>query len=232
MSKKIFAFICVVAYSLLLCSCSFGNLEIVSKDATAAKESNVEVDTESEKEKTIEIVEPDLSQIRSICKLATVECYYHNVAKSEKKAGSGLSHLGENSRKFWIEYTGTAKLGVDMSRGSIDVDDTVVTVYMPEAEIINIKVDSDSIQNPIMDKDGWNKNPIDSEDVTGAMETAQTQIKEYIEKDSGLLISAEERAEKLIENYIDQLGEACGVEFTVKFEMVNNTSSDDNSEFE
>ena len=40
--------------------------------------------------------EPDITQIRSICNLATLECYYHNVAKSEKKAGSGISHIGDH----------------------------------------------------------------------------------------------------------------------------------------
>ena len=32
---------------------------------------------------------PDISQIRSICELATLECYYHNVAKSIKEKGKG-----------------------------------------------------------------------------------------------------------------------------------------------
>ena len=51
------------------------------------------------------VKEPDITQIRSICNLSTLECYFHNVAKSKKEAGSFL----EKDREFWIEYTGTAK---------------------------------------------------------------------------------------------------------------------------
>ena len=43
----------------------------------------------------------DFSGIKSICELATLKCYYHNVAKSTKEKGSGLAHLGEKERKFW-----------------------------------------------------------------------------------------------------------------------------------
>ena len=35
-------------------------------------------------------VEPQLSQIRSICELATMECYYHNVAKFYEKDAAGI----------------------------------------------------------------------------------------------------------------------------------------------
>lgn len=36
----------------------------------------------SEDKEAAKSTEPDIMQVRSICKLATVECYYHNVAKS------------------------------------------------------------------------------------------------------------------------------------------------------
>ena len=41
---------------------------------------------------------PDIAQIRTICELATLECYYHNVAKSVKEKGSGLLHIGEDRK--------------------------------------------------------------------------------------------------------------------------------------
>ena len=68
----------------------------------------------SEDKEAAKSTEPDIMQVRSICKLATVECYYHNVAKSEKPAGTGIWHFGEKDRQFWIEYTGTMKLGIDI----------------------------------------------------------------------------------------------------------------------
>lgn len=165
---------------------------------------------------------PDLLQIRSICKLATLECYYHNVAKSKKSAGTGLTHLGEIERDFWVEYDGTVKIGVDMSRGSMDVDGANVTIYMPEAEILSIKLESESIGNTITSPDSWNKNPIDEEDVTNTVNSAQESIKEEIEKDSSLFADAQDRAKKLIGNYINKLGETTGTKFTVNWETVHN----------
>ena len=73
-------------------------------------------------EKKQAVNEPDIAQVRNICNLATLECYYHNVAKSVKEAGSGLWHIGEKDRTFWIEYTGTARLGIDMSKVSMKIE--------------------------------------------------------------------------------------------------------------
>lgn len=164
--------------------------------------------------------EPDLSQIRSICKLATLECYYHNVAKATKDAGSGLSHWGESKRKFWVEYTGIVKIGVDMSRGSMNVDGTNITIYIPEAEILSIKPDSASMNDTITESDSWNSNPIEADDVTKAVADAEQSIRESIEDDSSLLVGAQDRAKKLIENYIHQLGEMSGVEFEILWQTI------------
>lgn len=78
----------------------------------------------------------EISQIRNICNLSTLECYYNNVAKSTKKSKEGLLHMGEKDRIFWIEYTGIARLGIDISKVKIDLDENEVIVTMPKAEII------------------------------------------------------------------------------------------------
>ena len=90
---------------------------------------------ETQEMETAAVLEPDLAQIRSICDLATLECYYHNVAKSTKEKGSGLAHLGEKERKFWIEYTGVVKIGIEMSDVKMDVNGTSVQITIPRAKI-------------------------------------------------------------------------------------------------
>ena len=47
----------------------------------------------AKEEENIVVNKPALSQIRSICELATLECYYHNVKKSEKKKGTRLKQV-------------------------------------------------------------------------------------------------------------------------------------------
>ena len=142
----------------------------------------------SEDKEAAKSTEPDIMQVRSICKLATVECYYHNVAKSEKPAGTGIWHFGEKDRQFWIEYTGTVKLGIDMSKVQMKVNGTDVTVTIPEAEVQQVNVDDDSYNSDsyIFSEDGINKNEITAEDATGAVENARNEMiktAEFLAKD-------------------------------------------------
>lgn len=217
MKKTKFLSILLLASTLTFTACS-------QELPYATMESNVEAATEEESvsAEEEETEKPELSQIRAICKLATLECYYHNVAKNTKFAGTGLSHLGEKDRKFWVEYSGVVKLGVDMSRGSIEIEGDQITIYMPEAEIISIKTDMDSISDTIYEKDSLNKNKITSEDVTISVKEAEEQIRQNIESDSSLLVDAQERAQKLIKNYIDKIGEVSGTKYTIEWETISD----------
>ena len=161
--------------------------------------------------------ELSITQMQTICELATLKCYYHNVAKSEKSAGTGIWHLGEKDRQFWIEYTGTVKLGIDMSKVQMKVDRTNVTVTIPEAEVQQGDVDDDSYNSDsyIFSEDGINKNEITAEDATGAVENARNEMIKTAEKNTALLVNAQERAKKMIENYIMQLGETTGTEYQI-----------------
>lgn len=220
--KKIIIGLIMIMSLALLCGCSTNtNSNYEVKDDILETTENTD-----ETENVMVIEEPDLSQIRSICKLATLECYYHNVAKSIKGAGTGLSHLGESDRKFWVEYTGVVKIGVDMSRGSMDVDGSNITIYIPEAEILSIKPDSNSTSDTIAEADSINSNPIEADDVTKAVAVAEQSIRESIENDSSLLVNAQDRAKKLIENYVNQLGEISGVHFNITWQDIHNTAKD------
>lgn len=161
--------------------------------------------------------EPEITQIRSICKLATLECYYHNVAKSVKTAGEGIAHWGEKERKFWIEYTGVAQVGVDMSKVTMEIEGTNVIISIPDAELINISVEESTLneESYISSEDGLNSNKITAEDQTTAIENAQKEMEESVKNNSALLLSAQSRAKDLIKNYIDRLGEVSGVEYEI-----------------
>ncbi len=179
----------------------------------------------SKEEKVIQ--EPDITQVRSICNLATLECYYHNVAKSEKTAGDGISGWFEKDRTFWVEYTGTAKIGVDMSKVKMEIDGTNVTIVMPEAELLSIGIDESSLSESsfVFSEDSWfNSNKITANDQTAAINAAQENMEEAVKNNSALLQTAQNRAKELIENYINQLGKVSGVEYVIKwqYEEVEN----------
>lgn len=158
---------------------------------------------------------PDIAQIRSICELATLECYYHNVAISTKEKGKGLSHIGEKDREFWIEYSGVAKLGVNMSKVSMEIKDKEIVITIPKAELLGLSNYSFSEDSYISEDDGINKNPITSENQTQAVKEAQEDIRQKFADDDAMLMRAQERAKNLIENYIRQLDEIWGTTYQI-----------------
>lgn len=172
-------------------------------------------------ENKVEVKEPDIGQVRNICNLATLESYYNNVAKSVKPAGKGLVHIGENDRRFWIEYTGVAKLGIDMSEVEMDVNGTDIDISLPAAKVLNISIDKDSLREDsyIISKDGLNRNKISGKDQTTAIKKAQEDMKKTIMANQPLLLNAQNRAQKLIGNYIEQLGKTQDIEYSINWEL-------------
>lgn len=162
-------------------------------------------------------MQPDIIKIRSICELATLECYYHNVAKAIKSAGTGITHIGEKDRAFWIEYDGIVRLGVDMSQVTMSMEGNVVTVTMPPAKVLEVTVNNDSYNahSYIVSPDNIFGNEITAADATTSVRDAQEAMKQAAEGNRTLLVNAQERAKKLIENYIRQIGDAIGLNYTV-----------------
>lgn len=203
MKKKITAFIVVMVLVVCaMCGCS------VNQEKANVKE-------------------PDIIQIRNICNLATLECYYHNVAKSTKEPEAGITHVGEKERTFWIEYTGKVRLGIDMSKVTMKINGSDVEVTIPEAKVLSSSIDKKTLDENsyISSEDGWNKNSITATDQTKAIDEAQKGMEEEVKKNSSLLLSAQNRSKTLIENYINQLGEASGIQYNIKWNYIDSDTS-------
>lgn len=87
---------------------------------------------------------PQSSQMKSICELATMDCYYHNVAKYNEEDASGI-WLWKKDRKFWIEYAGVVTVGIDASLVNMEVKDDTITITLPPAKILGCKVDESTL---------------------------------------------------------------------------------------
>ena len=161
------------------------------------------------------VKEPDITQIRSICNLATLECYYHNVAKSKKPADSWL----KKEREFWIEYTGIAKIGIDMSKVNMEISGKNVTVSLPNAELLDIDIYENDLnkESYIKSADGLVKNKITADDQTSAINSAQIEMSESVKNNKSLLLNAQDRAQELIENYIKKMGEISNIDYQIKW---------------
>ena len=156
---------------------------------------------------------PDLGQVRSICSLATLECYYHNVAKFEKE-GNRILFFGDKDKHFWIEYSGVVRFGINAAYVNIEADDTNLTITIPAAEVQSCKVDSSSLNSDsyIVAKGSGD---ITAEDEIVAFEKAQTVLEEQARNDETLLMQAQQRAQTLLENYVTNLGNVVGKQYTI-----------------
>lgn len=188
--KRIIAILLMIASLLALCACG---------------DASVPPATE----------EPQITQMRTICELATMDCYYHNVAKYyEKDAEKGILGIGKKDKKFWVEYSGEVTIGLDATLVALQVSGDQVTITIPPAKVLGAKVYSDSLTTDsyIIDKDSAD---ITAEDQTRVFENAQADMLAQASNDHLLLFNAQQRAQMLLEDYVTNIGNAIGVTYQI-----------------
>ena len=190
--KRIIAILLMLASLLSLCACG---------DASAPPATE----------------EPQITQMRTICELATMDCYYHNVAKYyEKDADKGILGFGKKDKKFWVEYSGEVTIGLDATLVALQVSGDQVTITIPPAKVLGAKVYSDSLTTDsyIIDKDSAD---ITAEDQTRVFENAQADMLAQASNDHLLLFNAQQRAQMLLEDYVTNIGNAIGVTYQINW---------------
>lgn len=160
-------------------------------------------------------MEPKTSQMKAICELAVMDCYYHNVAKYELKDAEGFLWWTKD-KNFWIEYSGVVTIGIDVSRVTVEVDGTKVTISIPAAEVLSYTVDSSSLTEDsyIVAQDSA---AIEAEDEIEAFSVAQADLEATASQDTALLASAQQQAQQLLEDYITNIGKATGKSYSIEW---------------
>lgn len=164
---------------------------------------------------------PDEVQIHSICELATLKCYYNNVAKSNKPK----QNFFEKDREFWVEYKGIANIGIDASQVKIKIKDENVTITMPEAILLGTDVVEGSFSYVLSEDGLFIKNEITAEDQQEAVVKAEDKMVETVKNNSELFASAKKRAKELIENYINKVGEKIGVKYQITWDEIEDNQA-------
>lgn len=159
---------------------------------------------------------PRVSQMKAICELSVMECYYHNVAKFyEEDAESFL--FWSKDKEFWIEYGGIVKLGIDTANVAIEVNGDTVSIALPEATVLGCKVDQTTLKEDCyIVADGSAK--VTADDQTEAFAAAQKNMEEAAAQDTTLLTMARQRVQQLLEEYIHNLSEASGQSYTIQWQ--------------
>ncbi|MBE5943334.1 MAG: DUF4230 domain-containing protein [Lachnospiraceae bacterium] len=172
--------------------------------------------------------EPQITQMQAICELAVMECYYHNVAKYYEEDASGV-WIWAKDKKFWIEYSGIVTIGVDATLVTMEVEDTNVTITIPEAKVLECEVDADTLnENSFIIDDDSAK--ITAEDQTYAFAEAQAHLEETASNDTALLTEARERTKDLLEEYVNNIGEAFGIEYTITWVYLDENGNSGQTE--
>lgn len=167
---------------------------------------------------------PDVSQMKTICELSVMDCYYHNVAKFYDKDAEKFLFWTKD-KEFWIEYSGIVRLGVDVDQVAVAVNGNTVTVTLPEAKVLGCKVDPDSLsEDSYIVADG--SASITADDQTAAFAAAQKDMENSAAEDTVLLSMARDRARQLLENYIQNLSDMTGQSYTIEW---NDTAEEDSA---
>ena len=171
----------------------------------------------------------EYSSIESICELATLKSFYHNVVVFEEEPEGTDKFIndilfwpfGELTRKgykqFWLEYSGIVETGIDASKVQITGPDTegVFDIYLPEAKVLNVYADESSLSEPITEKGLFTT--ITAKEQSKAFSAAQKHMQEEAENDQALLSRAKRNAQLLFKQYYEGYGEATGVDYSVRW---------------
>lgn len=171
---------------------------------------------------------PDISlqqtQMKNICELATFDCYYHNVAKYKEEDAEGF-WLWAKDRRFWIEYSGIVTIGIDVSKTEFVINDNVVTITLPPAEVQGCRVDPDTLTEDsfIIDSESAT---VEASHQTAAFSEAQAKMEEAAAQDTTLLENARQRAKQLLEGYVNNIGETIGKKYEIVWIFPDEVSAE------
>lgn len=168
-------------------------------------------------------------EMKEISELASVECYFHNVAKSDKDLNpTWYEFWKKKNMHFWIEYDGVVTIGIDSSKLKVDIQDNEVTITLPEAKVLGAKVYPETLTEESFYYDPDTKKP-DASEQGEAFRRAQEEMIASAEANHALMDNARENAKELLENYIKSVGDATGIEYTVNWvylDSENNTPTE------
>ena len=165
------------------------------------------------------------SSINAICELATVKSFFHNVAMYDKKPDPVVEvifwpfsrTIQPGNKQYWLEYSGIVETGIDAGLVQIKGPDEngVVTIYVPDAKILNIYSDESSLTEPLSETgilttiSGTEKNE--------TFAAAQIEMRRQAENNQAILRRAKENAKQFLESYIVNSGRVVGRNLMVQW---------------
>ena len=145
------------------------------------------------------IVEGIEGKITEIGEFSTAEYNYTNVGSFENNLKIKDWDVPLTTKRFIIQYDGLIKAGIDMSRVSVTASAGIITVTLPDAEILSHEIDENSLMVLDETKNIFNRITIDDYNTFAA---EQKTICEQMALEKGLLETARDNAETALAELI------------------------------
>ena len=142
------------------------------------------------------------NQISSMSELAVVTYTYTELGQYESSKEFYGVRMPFTTNKFILTYDGVIKAGIDMAKVKVkvDADTQMVTVSLPEPEVLSHEIDEDSVK--IFDEKTSIFNIFSIEDYTRFYADQKKAVEKKAEA-KGLLAGAKDQAEKAIRQMLE-----------------------------
>ena len=160
----------------------------------------VKVNKPKEAEEPLVDVRYVTGKLDTISELTTAELTYTGLIRYEDGDIPILTKKG-----FSMIYTATAKAGIDFSEIDVKVSEKKVVITLPQADILSVQVDSDSIQ--FYDEQYALLNPNEKTDITDTISMAEADVYENMDVE-GLREKANNQTKELVTEFLkDAIGD-------------------------
>lgn len=141
-------------------------------------------------------------QLQDIEELATLSYNYTKVGEFSNSLQFNGWDIPLTQKSFLITYDGSLKAGIKMDKIQVDISDNIITVSIPEIEILSNEIDESSIE--VYDETRNIFNPISVNDYA-TFATSQKEAVEAEAIENGLLSEAATRTQDTIKKYLNAL---------------------------
>lgn len=202
-----------IALIAIACVTALGIAGFLGCQVIIQSQSNDAESSETAQEQT------DLSSIKEVASLTTVEALYHNVAKFSYDADEGPTGLFKHGhKKAWCEYDARVCFSLDVNKVSTVREGNTITVKMPQANLTgDPKITK--MGTPIVETGFLTE--FTSEDEQKMISIAQDDLRNKATNDETLINQATENAKKILQQWVQSTGKSQGEDLTVNFVIVD-----------
>lgn len=207
----------IIVFIIIYLSSSHNDTDTVS-DANDASSNTTKTEyvnkkiIHTESQIDTEVIEEGLTNMGF---LITSKYYFTDTTTTSKVTSIGSITLGFTKANMIVKYSGYVPAGIDFTKVAVSVDDDnkIITVSIPEAELQDVVIDHDSFELLDEDKNIFNKFEV-SDLNDSLVELEESNLKRA--KELGILEEANSNAELIITNFVNSITDGTGYKLNIQ----------------